>query len=72
MWFLLRTRMKTLIVTILIGLAAPRVARLLRGYGQRQRRSGGGTMTTTVPLTAADALDKIAVWARPSKQRKGR
>jgi hypothetical protein len=72
MWFLLRTRMKTLIVTILIGLAAPRVARLLRGYGQRRRRSGGGTMTTTVPLTAADALDKIAVWARPSKQRKGR
>jgi hypothetical protein len=70
MWFLMRTRMKTFVLTVLIGLAAPRIARVLRGYGQRQRRSGGGTMTATVPLTAADALDKIAVWARPSKKKR--
>jgi hypothetical protein len=72
MWFLLRTRLKTLIFTLVLGLAAPRIARLLRGYGQRQRRTGGGTLTTTVPLTAADALDKVAVWARPPKDQRRR
>jgi hypothetical protein len=68
MWFLFRTRIKTLIFTLVLGLAAPRVARLLRGYGQRHRRTGGGALTTTVPLTAANALDKVAVWARPPKE----
>jgi hypothetical protein len=72
MWFLLRTRLKTLIFTLVLGLAAPRIARLLRGYGQRQRRTGGGTLTTTVPLTAADALDKVAGWARPPKDQRRR
>jgi hypothetical protein len=69
---LLRTRIKTLVVTLLIGLAAPRIARVLRGYGQRRSRAGGGTLTTTVPLGAADLLDKVAVWARPRKERRGR
>ena len=69
---LLRTRIKTLVVTLLIGLAAPRVARALRGYGQRRGRAGGGTLTTTVPLGAADLLDKVAVWARPRKERRRR
>lgn len=69
---LLRTRIKTLLFTVLIGLAAPRVARALRGYGQRRSRSGGGTLTTTVPLGAADLLDKVAVWARPRKERRRR
>ena len=67
---LLRTRIKALVVTLLIGLAAPRVARVLRGYGQRRSDAGGGTLTTTVPLGAADLLDKAAVWARPRKERR--
>lgn len=68
---LLRTRIKTLVITLLIGLAAPRVARVLRGYGQRRQRAGGGTLSTTVPLGAADVLDKAAVWARPRKAARG-
>lgn len=67
---LLRTRLKALVVTLLIGLAAPRVARALRGFGQRRSRTGGGPLTTTVPLTAADGLDKLAVWARPPKKQR--
>jgi len=67
---LLRTRIKALVVTVLIGLAAPRVARALRGYGERHSRSSGGLLTTTVPLTAADVLDKVAVWARPAKKKR--
>jgi hypothetical protein len=70
MWFLLRSRLRAFLFTLVLGLAAPRIARLLRGYGQRQRRGGGGPMTTTVPLTTADALDKIAIWARPQKKRR--
>ena len=65
---LLRTRLKALVVTVLIGLAAPRVARALRGYGQRRTRTGGGALTTTVPLTVADVLDKLAIWAKPPKK----
>jgi hypothetical protein len=73
MWFLLRSRFKTLIFTLVLGLAAPRIARVLRGYGQRQQRSGGGgALKTTVPLTAADALDKVAGWARPQKEKRRR
>jgi hypothetical protein len=73
MWFLLRTRLKTVLFTLVLGLAAPRIAKVLRGYGQKKRSAGGGTLTTTVPLTAADVLDKVAVWARPPKeQRRGR
>ncbi len=68
MWFLLRTRLKAFLITLALGLAAPRIARVLRSYGQRRRRSGGGTLTTTVPLTTADALDRVAVWARPPKK----
>jgi hypothetical protein len=66
---LLRTKFKALLVTLLIGLVAPRVARVLRGFGERRGRGGGGVLTTTVPLTAADVLDKLAVWARPRKRR---
>jgi hypothetical protein len=72
MFFLLRTRLKAFLFTVALGLAAPRIARVLRAYGQRHRRSGGGTLTTTVPLTAADALDKVAVWARPAKKKRRR
>jgi hypothetical protein len=67
---LLRTRIKTLLFTVLLAFAAPRVARVLRGIGERQRRSGGNALTTTVPLGAADVLDKLAVWARPQKKRR--
>ena len=67
---LFRTRLKALVVTLLIGLAAPRVARVLRGLGQRRSQAGGGPLTTTVPLTAADVLDKVAVWARPPKKQR--
>jgi hypothetical protein len=70
MWFLLSSRLKAFVFTLALGLAAPRIARVLRSYGKRQRRSGGGTLTTTVPLTAADALDKVAIWARPQKKRR--
>jgi len=72
MWFLLSRRLKAFLFTLALGLAAPRIARVLRGYGQRRRRSGGGTLTTTVPLTTADALDRIAIWARPPKKRRSR
>ena len=72
MWFLLRSRFKAFLFTLALGLAAPRIARLLRSFGQRQRRAGGGTLTTTVPLTTADALDRIAIWARPPKKRRWR
>jgi hypothetical protein len=67
---LFRTRIKALVVTLLIGLAAPRVARVLRGFGQRRQAAGGGRMSTTVPLGAASALEKVAVWARPPKEKK--
>lgn len=70
MWFLLRTRLKTLVFTLLLGLLGPKIARVLRGYGQKQQRAGGGTLSTTVPLTTADALDKVAGWARPRKNRR--
>jgi hypothetical protein len=70
MWFLLRTRFRAFLITLALGLAAPRIARVLRAFGQRQRKTGGGTLTTTVPLTAADALDKLAVWARPERKRR--
>ena len=72
MWFLLSSRIKTLVFTLVLGLAAPRIARVLRGYGHRQQRSGGGTLTTTVPLTVADGLDKLAGWARPQKKQRRR
>ena len=72
MWFLLRTRLKTLIFTLVLGLAAPRIARLLRGYGQRQQRAGGGAGKATVPRTAAAARAKVAVWARPPKEQRKR
>ena len=70
MWFLLTRRIRAFVFTLALGLAAPRIARVLRSYGNRQRRAGGGTLTTTVPLTTADALDKVAVWARPQKNRR--
>ena len=67
---LLSKRVKAVVLTLLIGLAAPRVARVLRGFGQRRTQSGGGLLTTTVPLEAADLLDKVAIWARPAKKRR--
>lgn len=70
MWFLLRSRLKTVLFTLVLGLVGPRIARLLRSYGQKQQRAGGGTLTTTVPLTTADALDRLAGWARPQKKRR--
>lgn len=70
MWFLLRGRLKAFLFTLALGLAAPQIARLLRSYGQRRRRTGGGTLTTTVPLTTADALDRIAIWARPPRKKR--
>jgi hypothetical protein len=70
MWFLLTRRLRAILITFAFSLAAPRVARILRSYGQRHRRSGGGTLTTTVPLTAADALDRVAVWTRPERKRR--
>ena len=69
---LLRTRIKALVVTLLLSLAAPRVARLLRGFGERRREAGGRPMSYKVPLGAADVLDKAAVWARPEKKRRRR
>lgn len=70
MWFLLRSRIKTIVFTLVLGLVAPRIAKVLRGYGQKKQRAGGGTLSTTVPITAADALDKVGAWARPKKQRR--
>jgi hypothetical protein len=72
MWFLLSSRIKALVFTLVLARAAPQLARVLRGYGRRQQRAGGGALTTTVPLTVADALDKLAAWARPEKTRRRR
>ena len=72
MWFLISRRIRAFLITLALGLAAPRIARVLRGYGQRRQRTGGGALSTTVPLTAADALDKVAVWARPPKKSRRR
>ena len=72
MWFLISRRIRAFFFMLALGLAAPRIARVLRGYGQRQQRSGASGMKTTVPLTAADALDKVAVWARPPKEKRRR
>ncbi|MFL6128433.1 MAG: hypothetical protein ACJ73E_05150 [Mycobacteriales bacterium] len=72
LFVLLRTRIRALVVTLLIGLAAPRIARVLRGFGQRRSRAGGGLLTTTVPLEAADLLDKVAIWARPPRKERRR
>ena len=72
MWFFLRGRLKAFLFTLALGLAAPQIARVLRSYGQRRRRAGGGTLTATLPLTTADALDRIAIWARPPKKRRWR
>jgi hypothetical protein len=72
MWFLLSSRLKAFLFTLVLGLAAPRIARVLRGYGQRHRRAGGGTLTTTVQISTAVALDRIAIWARPPKKRRWR
>jgi len=69
---LFRTRIKALVFTLLLGLAAPRVARVLRGVGERRRRAGGSRLSYQVPLGAADALDRAALWARPRKQRRWR
>ena len=66
MWLFLSRRFKAFLFTLALGLAAPRIAGLLRAYGQRRRRAGGGTLTT------ADALDRIAIWARPPKKRRWR
>jgi hypothetical protein len=67
---LLRTRLKALVFTLLLSLAAPRVARWLRGFGERRRRAGGSTLSYRVPLGAADVLDRAALWARPPKERR--
>ncbi len=69
---LFRTRIKTLLVTVLIGLAAPRVARLLRGYGVRRQQAGASRLSYRVPLGAADVLDRAAAWARPAKKARRR
>ena len=69
---LFRTRMKTVVVGLLLAFAAPRVARLLRSVGERQRRKGGGRLTTSLPLGAAQVLDKVALWSRPEKKRRRR
>jgi hypothetical protein len=69
---LLRTRLKALVFALVLSMAAPRIARWLRGFGEQRRRAGGGTLSYRVPLGAADALDRAAVWARPRKERRRR
>jgi hypothetical protein len=69
---LLRTRIKALVFTLLLGLAAPRVARMLRGLGDRRRRAGGSRLSYQVPLGAAEVLDRAALWARPRRERRRR
>ena len=72
LFVLLRKKLKAVVLTLLVGLAAPRVAGVLRGFGQRRSRTGGGMLTTTVPLEAAELLDKVAIWARPPKKERRR
>ena len=69
---LFRTRIKVLVFTLLLGLAAPRVARVLRGVGERRRQAGGSPLSYQVPLGAAQVLEQAALWARPRKERSGR
>ena len=72
MWLLLTRRVRMIVLTFAVGLAAPRVARVLRSYGERRRRSGGAPMGWKIPLGAASVLEKVGAWARPPKERRGR
>lgn len=56
---LLRARLRALVVTVALGLAAPRVARVLRSTGERRRAAGAGRLSWQLPLQAADALDRV-------------
>jgi hypothetical protein len=68
---LFRARIRALLLAVLLGFAAPRVARLLRGFGERRQRAGGRPLSYRVPLGAADALDKAAVLLKPERKRRG-
>jgi hypothetical protein len=64
MWLFLSRRIRMIVLTFLVGLAAPRVALLLRSYGaKRQGRP------RQVALGAASVLEKAGAWARPPKRR---
>ncbi|CAA9214253.1 MAG: hypothetical protein AVDCRST_MAG41-127, partial [uncultured Corynebacteriales bacterium] len=69
MWLFLTRRVRMIVLTFLLGLAAPRAARVLRSYGERKRRAGGSPASYRVPLGAASALEKVGAWARPPKER---
>ena len=68
MWLLITRRIRMLVLTFAVGLAAPRIARVLRSYGERKRRTGGSSTTVKVTTGAADVLDKVGTWARPPKK----
>lgn len=72
MWLLLTRRIRMIVLTFVLGLAAPRVAQVLRSYGERKRRAGGSPAGYKVPLGAAAVLEKVGAWARPPKERRGR
>jgi len=69
MWLLFTRRIRMIVFTFLLGLAAPRIARVLRSYGLRKQRAGGASMSYKIPLGAADVLEKVGTWARPPKRR---
>jgi hypothetical protein len=69
---LFRARLRALALAVLIGFAAPRAARWLRGFGERRRKAGGAALAYKVPLRAADALDQVAALVRPEQRRGGR
>lgn len=70
MWLLLTRRIRMFVLTLLVGLAAPRIARLLRSYGERKRRSAGETPVVKAALGGASVLEKVGSWARPQKKRR--
>jgi len=61
---MLRGRAIALMFTVALALAAPRLARGLRRFGESQRRRGGHDLTWRVPLGAAHALEFAAGAAR--------
>jgi hypothetical protein len=64
---LFRARLRALLMTIALTLAAPRVAGWLRHVGERQRRRGRPTFAWRAPIGVARALEQAA-----GKRRGGR
>jgi peptidoglycan/LPS O-acetylase OafA/YrhL len=67
MLVLFRSRLRALLTTVALTLAAPRVAGWLRHVGERQRRRGRPTVAWRAPLGVARALEQVSGRRRRSR-----